>query len=395
MCFGKGGRVMATVIIQKRKRENRNSYLVSFKEPFTGKLKYYRAYKMKREAQQVANELRALLDSGKIPETKRIKLNPLTFEDVTVSLKKEWIERLEKRDISEKTCQDYCIWLNVLTRHFGKFILCQITRDQIIAYRDNIQKAQTNVSANKYLSVIKKVFRHGLDLNAVIMDVTEGIPYLSEKAHVRNQFLLPAKLDTLIQATQKTKAKFYMPAIIYLGAEHGASKQEILSLLWSDIEFDYAKTGLLRLFRTKNSRERTEFLMPRTKKTLLEWRDHLRWMRHRRKIRTVKSNHVFCRLNGTPIKCFNNAWWRALELAGIEDFHFHDLRHTFCSNLILSGAGLKEAKEMIGHADISMTDRYSHLSFDHKRNQQRQLADHYENGANPEQARHRLDNTPN
>ena len=48
---------MATVIIQKRKRKTRNSYLVSFKEPLTGKPKYYRAYQRKREAQQAANDL--------------------------------------------------------------------------------------------------------------------------------------------------------------------------------------------------------------------------------------------------------------------------------------------------------------------------------------------------
>ena len=206
---------------------------------------------------------------------------------------------------------------------------------------------------------------------------------------------MPDKLDTLIVATQKTRGKFYMPGIVYLGAEHGASKQEILSLMWSDIDFEYAGIGLIRFFRTKNSRERTEFLMPRTKNALQDWQDHLKWMRHRRKIDNVQSDHVFCHLDGAPIKCFNKAWWRSLEIAGIVNFHFHDLRHTFCSNLILSGAGLKEAKEMIGHADITMTDRYSHLSFDHKFSKQKQLADHYLNGANPEQARHRLDNTPN
>jgi len=67
----------------------------------------------------------------------------------------------------------------------------------------------------------------------------------------------------------------------------------------------------------------------------------------------------------------------ALELSGIENFHFHDLRHTFCSGLILSGASLKEVKEMIGHSDISMTDRYSHLSLNHKLFRQSKLAEHY------------------
>ena len=103
-------------------------------------------------------------------------------------------------------------------------------------------------------------------------------------------------------------------------------------------------------------------------------------MRHRRKIFGINSDHVFCHLNGTPLKCFNRAWWKVLNIVGIEDFHFHDLRHTFCSNLILSGAILKDAKELIGHKDITMTDRYTHLTLQHHLSKQEQLANHYNNG---------------
>jgi len=100
-------------------------------------------------------------------------------------------------------------------------------------------------------------------------------------------------------------------------------------------------------------------------------------MRHRKKINHIKTDFVICHLDGSPMKDFNKAWWRVLEIAGIIDFHFHDLRHTFCSNLILSGAGLKEVKEMIGHSDISMTDRYSHLTMSHRHSKQELLAEHY------------------
>jgi integrase len=213
-----------------------------------------------------------------------------------------------------------------------------------------------------------------------VPDPTQQIGFLNEKGHERNRFLLPNDLDKLISATRRVRAKFYMPSIIYLGAEHGASKQEILSLEWSNIDFDFKGIGLINFFRTKNKKERTEFLMPRTRKALLEWRAHLKHMRHRRKIVEVVSDRVVSRLDGTPIKCFNKAWWRVLEVAGIKDFHFHDLRHTFCSNLILSGASLKDAKELIGHEDIKMTDRYSHLTLQHRLSKQEQLADHYNNG---------------
>jgi site-specific recombinase XerD len=89
------------------------------------------------------------------------------------------------------------------------------------------------------------------------------------------------------------------------------------------------------------------------------------------------SNRIFCRINGDPIKRFDSAWRNVCKLAKLPELHFHDLRHTFCSNLLLSGADLKQVKEMIGHKDIAMTDRYAHLTLNHKRSYQNKLAEHY------------------
>ena len=167
--------------------------------------------------------------------------------------------------------------------------------------------------------------------------------------------------------------------MILLAAEHGASKQEILDLEWSDINFEYQGFGIIRLFRTKNQVERMEYLMPRTRDALVKWKKHQGWMRHRRKITEVSSDLVFCRLDGTPLNGFNKAWNATKKVAGVNGFHFHDLRHTFCSNLLLSGSDIKDVKEMIGHKDLAMTDRYSHLTLQHKLSCQKRLAEHYGN----------------
>jgi integrase len=165
--------------------------------------------------------------------------------------------------------------------------------------------------------------------------------------------------------------------MIYLGAEHGASKQEILDLKWSDINFDFDGRGLIRFFRSKTKRERTEYLMPQTKQALLEWQTHQAWMRHRKRKRDKGPGFVFCRLDGRPIQRIDGAWREARRLAGLKDFHFHDLRHTYCSCLLLSGSDLKDVKEMIGHKDLAMTDRYGHLTPSHKLLRQEQLARFY------------------
>jgi integrase len=370
---------MATVTIQKRKRKKGTTYPVFYKDPVTGKKRYYKTLQRLRDAQQVANDLRALLDSGKIAAVRKAKqrVNVLTFEDVSNSLRMEWESRCRLSELSEKTLQGYCYWLGVAGKEFGKRLLCEISGKEIANYRDALACNTSNVTSNRVLFIIKQVFVHGCGIDAVREDPSIKISYLSEKEHERNKFLLPDKLRKLIDASQQLKARFYLPTMICLGAEHGASKQEILDLKWSDIDFDFDGRGLIRFFRSKTKRERTEYLMPQTKQALLEWRAHQEWMRHRKRIVDNGPGLVFCRLDGRPIQRVDGAWREARRLAGLEGFHFHDLRHTFCSNLLLSGSDLKDVKEMIGHKDLSMTDRYAHLTPSHKLLRQEQLARFY------------------
>jgi integrase len=332
------------------------------------------SFPKQKEAQHAANNLRQLIDSGRISEVNKIKIKPnlMSFSEVSELLKKKWDGLLRQRDLKPKTHGDYVIRINALTRVFGDRLLCEISKEDLLGFRADVASDLSNVSANRNLFIIKQTFKHGMEIGAITEDPASQISYLSEKEHERNRFILPPDIDNLIDASQEIRAKFYMPALIFLGAEHGASRQEALSLKWVDIIFDYEGIGTIRLFRTKNEKERTEYLMPRTRKALIEWQKHQQWMHHRKKIEYNGANYVFCRLNGKPIKRFDKAWRSTCRIAGLKDFHFHDLRHTFCSNLLLSGSDLKDVKEMIGHSDLSMTDRYSHLTLGHKRHRPRE-----------------------
>jgi len=76
---------------------------------------------------------------------------------------------------------------------------------------------------------------------------------------------------------------------------------------------------------------------------------------------------VFCKKNGGPYGNIRKSFEGAKKRAGIVDFRFHDLRHTFASHLVMAGVDLKTVQELLGHKSFEMTLRYTHLSPDHKK----------------------------
>ncbi len=65
---------------------------------------------------------------------------------------------------------------------------------------------------------------------------------------------------------------------------------------------------------------------------------------------------------GEAMKDLKKGFHTAVENAGIEDFRWHDLRHTFASWLVMRGASLRAVAELLGHQTMQMTMRYAHLS---------------------------------
>ena len=76
---------------------------------------------------------------------------------------------------------------------------------------------------------------------------------------------------------------------------------------------------------------------------------------------------VFRNSEGHPYRDISTAFNSAVDRAGIIDFKFHDLRHTFASRLVMRGVDLTTVKELMGHKHINMTLRYAHLAPGHKR----------------------------
>jgi integrase len=129
----------------------------------------------------------------------------------------------------------------------------------------------------------------------------------------------------------------------------GMRKGELLNIKWKDIDFEH---GFIKLEKTKNSETRDVPINNHLLKAL-------KGLEESRKI----GNYIFCYEDGRPrsSSAIQYCFTRACRRAGIQDFHFHDLRHTAASLYASRGCDLVTLQHLLGHKSINMTMRYAHL----------------------------------
>ncbi len=151
----------------------------------------------------------------------------------------------------------------------------------------------------------------------------------------------------------RNKITPYLKAIILTALHTGLRKSNILGLRWDQVDL---KARLITVPRTKNGEFHS---IPISDVLLEELRKLLRQ-------RLQGAEWVFAAPGKEAQVDLRKAWERAKREAGIDKgFRFHDLRHTFASHKIMAGVDLRTVQVLMGHKDISMTLRYSHLSPQH------------------------------
>ena len=133
---------------------------------------------------------------------------------------------------------------------------------------------------------------------------------------------------------------------------------EIMNLRWDQVDLNQEVIRLLAQ-ETKNNTARS---IPLTGPALDALRDLPKSKMGSPKVYVFASPNA----NGKekPID-IQTAWKAALQRAQIEDFRFHDLRHTTASYLAMSGASLAVIGEVLGHKTQQTTQRYAHLTESH------------------------------
>lgn len=241
----------------------------------------------------------------------------------------------------------------------GHYYLADITTPVISETKDKLLQTPTKhgkkrspATAVRYLAALSHAFTvatkewQWLDDNP-IRNVTKP-----KESRGRVRFLDKDEIVRLREACRDSANK-YLETIFVLAISTGMRKGEILSLRWSDVDLS-KKT--ITLQETKNGERRTVPLAGEAYKLL----------RRLGKVRNLKNDLLFpgSRKRNQPAK-IDTPWKQALEEAGIENYRFHDNRHTAASYLAMNGASLAEIAEVLGHKTLAMVKRYAHLSDAH------------------------------
>ena len=214
---------------------------------------------------------------------------------------------------------------------------------------DAEQKGNKPATINRLLATLKHMFSKALDWEMVEEETLKRIKRvkLLEENNRRLRFLSKEECQKLVENSDS-----HLKPIVILALNTGMRKAEILNLTRDKVDFRH---GFILLDRTKNGERREIPLNETAKQVLLT------------QIKTLHLQHFFYDPHTEkPYKDVKRSFSTACRRAGIKDFHFHDLRHTFASHLVMAGQDLTTVKELLGHKTLTMTLRYSHLAPAHK-----------------------------
>jgi len=218
--------------------------------------------------------------------------------------------------------------------------------------RDMKKKGLAPRSIAYALAVVRQVFNfaihHGLfDGNNPVSKIK-----LPSSDNRRMRFLTNEEAIMLLGKLKETSQQVH--DIAFLSLRTGMRAGEIFNLEWRDVDID---RKILTLRDTKNGRTRMVFMTEGVKKVFQSMK------------RRKPSDPVFLDRNGKPINRISHTFQRTVDALGfnngIEDRRykvcFHTLRHTFASWLIEDGVSPYVVKELLGHSDFKMTERYAHV----------------------------------
>jgi integrase len=213
-------------------------------------------------------------------------------------------------------------------------------------------------TVNRYLSSLSHLFTVAMhEWNLVDRHPVREVTRQTEPLG-RSRFLTDHERRRLFyQCRRSGWPQLYF--LVLLAITTGARRSELINLRWSDVSLSAQKPAI-HVRESKNGDARFLPLIGRSLAVV----QALQRRRH-----PLEDDYLFPAPNGRkgPYRAFDKHWHQALDAAGIDNFRFHDLRHTCASYLAGDGATLLEIADVLGHRSLRVTLRYVHLGTGHKR----------------------------
>lgn len=253
---------------------------------------------------------------------------------------------------------------------FGDHAAATLKSSEIEDWLDEIHEGRSlaNATINKMRGTFSMIFKHGKRKDLVnvnpaadvpLRDVGHGIVerFLSADEEKRLREVLQRKIDSHdpIKQPELRKQAIHRLLEFEVSLKSGMRRSEQYDLRWGDVDFD---RRIMRLRKTKNGKPRNAYMIDDVAAALKHLRDLDLERRDRSGDLPNKSpkDVVFA-------KADNKKWWQAaLDEAKIQNYRWHDNRHTFCSRLVQAGVHLKVVQDAAGHASIASTMRYAHFA---------------------------------
>jgi integrase len=235
----------------------------------------------------------------------------------------------------------------------GSRTLRSIQPADIEAYVTERAKKVAPATVNRELAFLKTLYSDAVsngkaETNPVkrvklFKENNARVRWLTEKEEGKLFEQLPGRYDLLVRFAYNT----------------GLRQSEQFGLLWENVDFD---NGVVTVTQSKHGEARKVPLNQDSQRVL----ELLRAFGESKKARIFPINaHNF----------YNRIFKPALERAEIDNFHWHDLRHTFGSRLAMKGVPILTIRELMGHKTLTMTLRYAHLAPDHLQDAVERLTD--------------------
>ncbi len=226
---------------------------------------------------------------------------------------------------------------------FGTIKLANIRRADVQRYATERSSKVAPGSVVKELNILKHLCHLAVEWELIPHNPAQGMKMPRVPAG-RVRYLQPSELHAALEACPK-----WLQPVAGLLAFTGMRRSEVLGLRWLDVD---RKGERIMLRQTKNGDGRIVWLNTLACQVL----DSIPMGEAR------PTDLVFPASGEVSPENVSLAFLRACRKVGIADFRLHDLRHTAASWLRMSGADLQDVAELLGHRDLRMTKRYSHLS---------------------------------